>query len=145
MQFIPGSYAICYFQHQALLPSPVTYTAGCCFHFGLVSSLFLELFLLSSPVAYWAPTDLGSSSFSNISFYLFMLFMGFSREEHWNDLLFLSWVNHILSELSTMTCPSLVALHGMAHELDKAVIHMIRLVSFLWLWFSLCLPSEEYG
>ena len=25
-------------------------------------------------------------------------------------------------------------------ELDKAVVHVIRLVSFLWLWFQ-CLPS----
>ena len=45
-----------------------------------------------------------------------------------------STVGHILSELSTMTCPSFMTLHGMAHsfiELDKAVIHVIRLVSFL--------------
>ena len=38
-----------------------------------------------------------------------------------------------------LTCPSWVALHGMAHsfiELDKAVIHVVSLVSFLWLWFS---------
>ena len=38
-------------------------------------------------------------------------------------------MDHILSELSTMTCPSWVALHGMAHgftELDKAVVHVIR-------------------
>ena len=145
MQFIPGSYAICSFQHRALLPSPVTYRVGCCFHFGLVSSLFLELFLLSSPVAYWAPTNLGSSSFSVIYFYLFMLFMGFSRE-YWSNLPFLSRVDHVLSELSTMTRPSLVVLHGMAHsfiELDKAVVHMITLVSFLWLWFSFWLPSDE--
>ena len=43
-------------------------------------------------------------------------------------------VDHILSELSTMTRPSWVALQGMAHsyiELDKAVVHVIRLVSFL--------------
>ena len=36
--------------------------------------------------------------------------------------------DHILSELSTMTCPSWVALHSMAHsfiELDKAVVHGI--------------------
>ena len=26
-------------------------------------------------------------------------------------------------------------------ELDKAVVHVISLVSFLWLWFSVCLPS----
>ena len=35
---------------------------------------------------------------------------------------------------STMTYPSWVALHGMAHsfiELDKAVVHVISLISFL--------------
>ena len=129
MQFIPCSYAFCSFQSQALLPLPVTYTAGCYFHFDLVSSLFLELFLHSSPVAYWAPTNLESSYFSIISFCLFMLFMGFSRQ-----LLFPSPVDHILSELSTMTRLSWVALHGMVQsfiELDKAVVPVIRLVSFL--------------
>ena len=43
-------------------------------------------------------------------------------------------MDHILSELSTMTCLSWVALHGMAHsfiELDKAVVHVISVVSFL--------------
>ena len=43
-------------------------------------------------------------------------------------------VDHILSDLSTMTRLSWVALRGMAHhfiELDKAVVHVIRLVSFL--------------
>ena len=47
---------------------------------------------------------------------------------------FPSLVDHILSELSTMTHPSWVALHGMAHsftELDKVVVHVIRLVGFL--------------
>ena len=41
---------------------------------------------------------------------------------------------HILSELSTISHPSCVALHGMAHcftELDKAVVRVIRLVSLL--------------
>ena len=41
---------------------------------------------------------------------------------------------HDLSELSTMTHPSRVALHSMAHsfiEYYKAVVHAIRLVSFL--------------
>ena len=43
-------------------------------------------------------------------------------------------VDHVLSELSTMTCPFWVTLHAMAHsftELVKAVIHVIRLLSFL--------------
>ena len=140
---VPVEY--CSLQHWTLFPSPVTSTTGHCFHFGSVSSFFLELFLCPSPVAYWAPTDLGSSSFSVLSFCLFILFMGFSRQEYWNVLPVPSPVDHILTELSTMTRPSWVALHGMAHsfiELDKAVTPVSSLVIFLWLWFSLCLPSD---
>ena len=37
---------------------------------------------LPRSVAYWAPTDLGSSSFSILSFCLFILFMRFSRQEY---------------------------------------------------------------
>ena len=143
---IPMHY--CSLQHRTLLPSPVTSTTECWFCFDSLSSFFLELFLHWSPVAYWAPTDLGSSSFSVISFCLFILFMGFSRQEYWNGLPFLSPVHDVLSELSTMACPSWVALHGMALGfigLDKAVVHVIRLVSFLWLWFSFCLPSDGEG
>ena len=79
-----------YFHH-------ITPTIGCCLHFGSASSFFLELFLHSSPVAYWAPTDPGSSSFSVLSFCLFILFMGFSRQEYWNALAFPSPVDHVLS------------------------------------------------
>ena len=56
--------------------------------------------------------------------------------------------DHILSELSTMTCLSWEALHDMAYsfiELVKAVVHGIRMVSFLRLWFSVCLPSDGEG
>ena len=103
----------CSLQHWALLLSPVTSATGCCFCFGSVSSFFLELFLHWSLVAYWAPTDLGSSSFSVLSFCFFILFMGFSRQEYWSGLPFSSPVDHILSELSTMPCPCWVALQGM--------------------------------
>ena len=129
---VPMQY--CSLQHWTLLPSPVTSTTGCHFCFGSASSFFLELFLHSSPVAYWAPTDLGSSSFSVISFCLFILFMGFSRQKYWSGLPFPSLVDHVLSELSTMTHPSWVALHSMAHgftELDKSVIQVNSLASFL--------------
>ena len=46
---------------------------------------------------------------------------------------FPSPVDHVLSELSTMTRPSWVALHSLSYivELDKAVVHVISLVSFL--------------
>ena len=53
---------------RLLLSSPVTSTTECCFHFVSASSFFLELFLHSSPVSYWAPTNLGKSSFNVISF-----------------------------------------------------------------------------
>ena len=113
-----------------------------------ISSFFLELFLYWSPIAYWAPTILESSSLIVLSFCLFILFMGFSRQEYWIGLPFSSPVDSVLSELSTMTRLSWVALHGMAHsflESDKAVVHVIRWVSFLWLWFSVCLPSGREG
>ena len=60
--------------------------------------------------------------------------MGFSRQEYQSGLPFPSPVDHDLSELSTMTCPSWVALHSMAHsftELDKAVVYVVRLVHVL--------------
>ena len=133
---VPMQY--CSLQHRTLLLPPVTFTTGCCFCFGSIPSFFLELFLHSFPVAYWAPTNLGSSYFSVPSFCLFTLFMGFSRQEYWSGLPFPSPVDHILSDLFTMTRPSWVALHGMAHnfiELDKAVV-------LVWLdWLVFC----EYG
>ena len=118
----------------------------CYFCFGSISSFFLELSVHWSPVAYWAPTDPGNSSFSVLSFCLFILFMRFSRQEYWSGLPFPFPVNHMLSELSSMTCPSWVALHSMSHsftELDKAVVHVvsvIRLASFLWLWYQCVCP-----
>ena len=53
----------CSLQHRTLLLSPVTSTTGYCFCFGSISSFFLELFLHWSPVAYWAPADLGTFLF----------------------------------------------------------------------------------
>ena len=68
---VPMQY--CSLQHRTLLLSPVTSTAGYCFCFGSIPSFFLELFLHWSPVAYWAPTDLGSCPFHILSFCLFIL------------------------------------------------------------------------
>ena len=131
-------------------------------HNCVLFSLWLHLFILSgvhsffivsfSLHSFFSSSILGTSSFSVLSFCLFILFMGFSRQEYWSGLPFPSLLDHIFSELSPMTHPSWVALHGIAHsfiELDKALIHVIRLVSFLWL-FSICLPSdgevwEAYG
>ena len=136
----------CSLEHQTLHPSPVTSTTGCCFCFGSITSFFLELFLHSSPVACWAPTDLGGSSFSVLSFCLFILFTVLLRQEHLSGLPFPSSVDHVLSELSTMTHLSWVALHGMAHsfiELDNAVVHGIRLVFCDCSFQSVCTMMEK--
>ena len=124
-------------QHRSLLPSPVTSTPGYCSCFSSVFLFFLELFLQWSPIAYWAPTDLGSSSFRVLSFFLFILLMRFSKQEYWSGLPFPSPVDHILLDLSTMTRLSWVAPRAWLSfiELDKAVV-------LVWLdWLVFC----EYG
>ena len=137
---VPMQY--CSLQHRTLLLSPVTSTAGYSFCFGSIPSFFLELFLHWSPVAYWAPTDLGSSSFSILSFCLFILFMGFSRQEYWSGLPFPSPVDHILSNLSTMTRPSWVAPWAWISfiELDKAVVLVWLDWLVFWVWFQCVCP-----
>ena len=122
-------------QHWILLSPPDTSTTQQCYCFGPASSFFLKLLVIalhSSPVAYWIPVNLGDTSSSVISFCLFILFMGFSWQEYWNDLPFPPPVDHVLPEPSTVTCPSWVALHGMANSFielckplhqDRAVIH----------------------
>ena len=135
---VPMQY--CSLQHQTLLLSPVTSTTGCCCCFGSIPSFFQELFLQWSPVAYWAPTDLGSSPFSVLSFCLFTLFMGFSRQEVVCHSL-LRWPPRVLSELSTMTHP---ALHGMA-IVSFSYTSLWSMWSF-WLVFCDCgFHSEGHG
>ena len=110
----PGSYAILLFIALDLASITSHIHNWVLFLFDSTSSFFLELFLHWSPVAFWAPTDLGSSSSSILYFCLFILFMGFSRQEYWSGLPFPSPVDHILSDLSTMTRLSWGAPHGMA-------------------------------
>ena len=137
---VPMQY--CSLQYQTLLLSQATFTTGYCFCFQSIPSFFLELFLHWSPVAYWAPTDLGSSSFSILSCCLFILFMGFSRQEYWSGLPSPSpWTTFC------QTSPPWPAHLGWPHTewlsfiaLDKAVVHAIRLTSFLWLWFQCVCP-----
>ena len=139
---IPSSYAILLFTASNLASVTTPIHNWVLFCFGSIPPFFLELFLHWSPVAYWAPTDLGSSSFSILSFCLFILFMGFSRQEYWRGFPFPSPVDHILSDLSTMTHPSWVAPRAWLSfiELDKAVVHVIRLTSLLWVWFQCVCP-----
>ena len=116
---VPMQY--CSLKHWTLLPSPVTSTTGYCFCFGSIPSFFLELFLHWSPVAYWAPTDLGSSSFGSLSFCLLIQFMGFSRQEYWSVLPFPSPVDHILSDLSTVTLLTFRSIKLYVKKMEKII------------------------
>ena len=132
----------CSLQHQTFLSPPDTSTTGQCFIFGSAVSFLLEVFLHSSPVAYWALTDLGSSSFSVYIYinslykqclYIYIYFFfnkykyiyisppvntvhGVLKARMLNHLSSSSPVDHVLSEFSTITHLSWVALHKMAHS-----------------------------
>ena len=96
----------CSLQQWILLSSPDKSTTEHQFCFGPAPSSFLELLvvaLCSFPVAYWTPSNLGDSSFSVRTFCLFTQFMRFSWQVYWGGLPFPPPVDHVLSELSTMT------------------------------------------
>ena len=143
---IPGSYAILLFiaLDLAFITSHI--------HNWVLFLLWLHLFILSGVISPRISTSIldtywpGEFIFQCLYFCLFIWFMGFSRQEYWSVLPFPFPVDHILSELSTMTRPSWVALHGMVHsfiELDKTVAHVTRLCSFLWWCFQSACPLME--
>ena len=82
----------------------------------------------------WAPTPPEDLIFQCHIFLHFHAANGVLREKILSGLPFPSPGDHILSQCSTMTNWFWVALQGMAHsfiELDKVVVHMISLISFL--------------
>ena len=114
-------------QHWTLVSSADAITTGYHFCFDSASSFLLGLFLCSSSVTYWAPTNLGSSSFSVISFLPFHTIHGVLKAKMLKWFAIPFSLDHILSGLSTTTCLSWVALRGMVQcsiDLDKAVIHV---------------------
>ena len=145
---IPGSYVRLFFT-----ASDFTFIISY-IHNWVMFLLWLRLFILSGVISplisssilgtYWP----GEFIFQSPIFLPFHTVHGGLKARILKCLPFPSPVDHVLSELSTMTWPSWVALHGMAHsfiELDKAVVHVIILASFLWLWFSVCLLSARAG
>ena len=117
---VPMQY--CSLQHWTLLLPPDTFTTGCCFSFGLATSFFLYP-LFSSKFIGHLPTW---GVYFSVS-YLFAFSycsMRFSRQEYSSVLPFPSPGDHILSELSTMTHPSWVALHGMSHSFTEVDVVM---------------------
>ena len=134
----------CSLQHRTLLPSPVTSTAG-------DFSLWLHLFILSGVISPLISSSILGTYCPGEFLFQYPIILPFhtvheiSRQEYWSGLPFPSPVDHILSDFSTMTHPSWVALWAWLGftELDKAVVQVTSLVSFLWLWLSFCLTSDE--
>ena len=138
---IPGSYAILLF-----ISSDFTSITSHIYNWALFL-VWLQLFILSAVISalfsssILAHTDLETLSFTVISFCLFILFMGFSRQEYWSGLPFPSPVDHILLELSTMTRLSWVAPHGTYYIV---LLNETRLWSMwsVWLVFYNCYSLE---
>ena len=70
--------------------------------------------------------------------------MGFLWQEYWSGLPLPSPVDHVLSELSTVTHPSWVALHGISHsfiELHKPFCHDKAVINegCVCVYFNICL------
>ena len=132
---IPGSYAILLF-----IALNFTFTTRH-IHNRSTFPLWPSLFILSGAISNCPPLFPSSildtfwpwnSSSSVIYFFLFILFMRFSRKEYWSGLPFPPSVGHVLSELFNITCLSGVDLRSTAHSFtewhkpfhhDKAVIH----------------------
>ena len=143
---IPCSYAMLVFTASDFT-SIISHNQNC-----PLFSLWLRLFIPSGVIPLLISQSIlgtyrhGEFIFQCPIFCLFIVFMGFSRQEFWSGFPFPSPGDLILSELSTMTCPCWLALHSMTHSfiaLEKVVVYMISLFSFLWLWFLFYLLSDE--
>ena len=117
---IPGSYAILLFTASDLT------SITCYIHNWVLVLLWCHLFILSGVISpLFSSGILGSYQPGEFIFqcHIFLPFhtrefMGLSWQEYWSGLQFPSPVDHIFSELSTITHSSWVALHSMAHSQD---------------------------
>ena len=126
---VPMQY--CSLQRRILISSPDTSTAGRHFCSGPVASSLLELLVV---VLCFSP----GRAHRLLSYLFASLYVEFSWLVYWSGLPFPPPKDHILSELTTMACPSWVALHSMPHSFtelrkpfrhNRAVIHERALVT----------------
>ena len=131
---VPMQY--CSLQHQTLLLSPVPSTTGYCFCFGFIPSFFLEVFLHWSPVAYWAPTTWGVS----LQYPIILPFhtvhgvlkAGILK---WFAIPFSSGPHSVRPLHHAPTILGGPTWHGLVSLSETRLWSLIRLASFLWLWF----------
>ena len=116
--------------------------------------LFLSLFIPSGPISLLFSSSilgtyqLGEFIFQCHIFLPFHIVHGILKQACQSGLPLSSSVDHVLSELSTMTLPFWVALSGMVLsflELGRGYYPCDQFGGFLWFWFSFCLPSDGWG
>ena len=137
---VPMQY--CSLQYWTLLLSPVTSTAGYCFCFGSIPSFFLELFLHWSPVAYWAPLTWGVPL--SVSYHFAFSYCSWGSQGKNTEVICHSLFQWTMFCQTSPPWPTCLGWPHMAwlsfNELDKAVVHVIRLTIFLRLWFQFVCP-----
>ena len=131
-------------KHQTLLLSPVTSTTGYCL------LLWLHPFILSGVISPLISSSiLGTYRPGEFLFQYPINHFAFSYCSWGSQGQNTEVVCHFLLQWTTFcqTSPPWPAHHGWPHmawlsftELEKAVVHVIRLTSFLWLWFQCVCP-----
>ena len=137
---VPMQY--CSLQHRTLLLSPVTSTTGCCFCFGSVFHFFWSYFStdLQEHIGHLLTWEVHLS----VSYLFAFSYYWWGSQSKNTEV-----VCHSLLQQTTfcqtsplspvrLTCP--YTAWPSFTELDNAVVHVIRLVSFLWLWFQSVCP-----
>ena len=110
-------------------------------------SLWLRLFIISGVISPLISSNILGTYWPGECIFQRPIFLPFHTVHGTLKAGILKWFAVLFSNgpyffrTAPMTRPSWLALHSMAYsfiELDKAVVHVIRLVGLLWLWFSVC-------
>ena len=128
---VPMQY--CSLWHRTLLPSPVTSTTWVLFLF------WLCLFILSGVISPLISSSILGTYRPGEFIFQCPIFLPFHTVHTVLKARILKWfafpssVDHVLSELSTITCPCGVALHSMAHSFIETILCQQRSIwSKLW-------------
>ena len=138
---VPMQY--CSVQHQTLLLSPVISTLG------IVFALAPSLHSLSRVISPLISSSILGTYWPGEFFFQYPIILPFhtfhgvlkARILKWFAIPFSNgphFVRTLHYDLFILGGPSFI-------ELDKAMAHVTRLVSFLWSWFSVCLSSDGKG
>ena len=135
---IPGSYAILLFTASDF----TSITSH--IHNWVLFLLWLHLFILSGVISPLISSSILGTYWPEKFIFQCPIYLPVHTVHGVLKARILQWF--AISFQNSLTRPTWVALHVMAHsfiELDKAVVHVISLVTFLWLWLSFCCSLME--